>query len=221
MGLKTASALYVQETVDGKEVARPYTPTTLGDVKGHFDLVVKGYPAGKVSKALVEKRVGDEVLVKGPIHKFDYHPNQFRRVGLVAGGTGITPMFQLLQEMVWSADEHAHISLVYANRTEQDILLRDELEAIKAAAEKAGKRVDIHYVVEAAGPSWTGSKGFISPAVIAKHLPPPSPGTKIFVCGPPPMMEAISGSKAKDYSQGELKGLLARAGFTKDQVFKF
>ena len=42
----------------------------------------------------------------------------------------------------------------------------------------------------------------------------------VFVCGPPPMVNAISGSKAKDKSQGELSGHLAKMQYTAAQVFK-
>lgn len=41
------------------------------------------------------------------------------------------------------------------------------------------------------------------------------------VCGPPSMMTAISGDKAPDKSQGEVSGLLASMGYTKDHVYKF
>lgn len=41
------------------------------------------------------------------------------------------------------------------------------------------------------------------------------------VCGPPPMMDSVSGDKAPDKSQGELKGMLADLGYSADQVFKF
>lgn len=41
------------------------------------------------------------------------------------------------------------------------------------------------------------------------------------VCGPPPMMKALSGDKAEDKSQGPLTGVLKDVGFTESQVFKF
>ena len=41
------------------------------------------------------------------------------------------------------------------------------------------------------------------------------------VCGPPPMMKALSGDKAQDKSQGPLSGLLKDLGFTEEGVFKF
>ncbi len=44
-------------------------------------------------------KVGDELAFKGPIPKFAYKANQFESISLVAGGSGITPMYQLLQEI--------------------------------------------------------------------------------------------------------------------------
>lgn len=43
----------------------------------------------------------------------------------------------------------------------------------------------------------------------------------VFVCGPPPMMNNVSGGKAKDKSQGELKGFLKAMGRTESNVYKF
>lgn len=96
-GLETASCLLAKAEVDGKAVVRPYTPTTKDNQKGYFDLVVKGYPQGKVSKHLVERQPGDEVQVKGPFQKMKIERNMKNAIGMVAGGSGITPMLQVIQ----------------------------------------------------------------------------------------------------------------------------
>ena len=44
---------------------------------------------------------------------------------------------------------------------------------------------------------------------------------RVQVCGPPPMMKAISGDKNPDKSQGEVTGLLGKLGYSNDNVFKF
>ncbi|KAF3510366.1 hypothetical protein F2Q69_00000847 [Brassica cretica] len=54
-----------------------------------------------------------------------------------------------------------------------------------------------------------------------KGLPLPADDTLILVCGPPGMMEHVSGGKAPDWSQGEVKGILKELGFTEQMVFKF
>jgi len=60
--------------------------------------------------------------------------------------------------------------------------------------------------------------------VLARYLPSPKLNNdiRIYVCGPPGFMKAISGDKnMKDYSQGELIGALKELGYTETQVFKF
>lgn len=57
--------------------------------------------------------------------------------------------------------------------------------------------------------------------MLKARLPPPGPDSLVCVCGPPGMMAAVSGGKAPDYSQGELKGALKELGYSADQVYKF
>ena len=73
----------------------------------------------------------------------------------------------------------------------------------------------------ARSPGWTGDVGYFNQAMAAKYLPAPSPDTMIYVCGPPPLMESVSGKKNSPADQGELSGVLAKMGYSKEQVFKF
>lgn len=50
------------------------------------------------------------------------------------------------------------------------------------------------------------STGYITPALLKEHMPPPSDDSLVLVCGPPPMMKALSGDKLPDKSQGPLTG---------------
>ena len=63
--------------------------------------------------------------------------------------------------------------------------------------------------------------GFVSKDLIASKLPAPSKDAMVFVCGPPPMMAAISGNKAPDWTQGMVGGVLKDLGYTEEMVFKF
>ena len=76
--------------------------------------------------------MGDTVDVKGPYTKFLYKANQWESVGMLAGGTGITPMYQVLMEILSNPRDTTEVRLVYASRTEEDILLRLELDALAA-----------------------------------------------------------------------------------------
>lgn len=79
---------------EGEAVIRPYTPITLDSDLGYFELVVKMYPKGRMSHHFREMHEGDYLPVKGPTGRFKYKPGQVRAFGMLAGGTGITPMFQ-------------------------------------------------------------------------------------------------------------------------------
>jgi len=69
---------------------------------------------------------------------------------------------------------------------------------------------------------WTGTEGQISEDLLKTVLPEPkSENIKIFVCGPPGMMKAISGDKKSPKDQGELTGQLSKLGYTAEQVYKF
>lgn len=58
------------------------------------------------------------------------------------------------------------------------------------------------YVLDKAPAKWAGGVGYVTKDIIQKHLPAPSEDSIVFVCGPPPMMKAISGPKVSPKDQG-------------------
>ena len=114
------------------------------------------------------------------------------------------------------------VFLIYANKTPADILLKEKLDTLA----KTHSNIHVHYVVEKKGMFDFGSPastGYVTSEIVEQHCPPPCGGedSLVLVCGPPLMMKAISGDKAPDKSQGELTGLLAKMGYTAEQVYKF
>ena len=196
-------------------MARPYTPTTPGTQRGSFELVIKAYPQGIVSPYLHSLTVGDSIHVKGPFQKLLYTPNMKKRIGMIAGGTGITPMMQLLRTILNNKQDHTQVDLLFANRAEEDILLREQLDDMA----KNHPHFRVHYVLSdvpslpTEGRPWNGLKGRIEKDMISRLLPPPSPDTLIYVCGPPGMMQAVSGEKISPSDQGSVEGHLCDLGF--------
>lgn len=217
MGLTAASCLVAKADVNGENVVRPYTPTNTNAEKGHVELVVKGYPDGKMSKHIANLKVGDELAMKGPLIKFVYTPNQYARMGFICGGSGLTPALQVIKEICRNPDDSTQVVLIYCNKSEQDIILRDELDAMQYMY----PQLQVIHVLSQASPNWEGYTGYVTRELVQKLLPEPSDKCWIGVCGPPPMMNAISGDKNPDKSQGELKGVLKEVGYSSEQVFKF
>jgi len=221
LGLTVASCLVVSAPIgeNGKLEVRPYTPVSDPNDRGYFDLVIKTYPQGVMSKHVATLSPGDTLEFKGPFSKIPVTLNMKKKIGMVAGGTGVTPMFQVINEILKNPNDKTEISFVYANLSEKDILLKDQLDQL---ALNHRDRFKIHYTIDkAVTKTWKHDVGFVSQDMLKKYLPPPSDDSLIMVCGPPPMMNHVSGDKAPDYSQGELTGLLKNMGYSKSGVFKF
>jgi len=179
--------------------------------------VIKSYPNGVVSKYMDGLKEGDRIEVKGPLPKFKYVPNMKKRIGMVAGGSGITPMLQVIREILKNPQDTTEVHLVYANDTEEDILLRAVLDGLA----KKHNNFKVTYVLAKPPAGWKGHKGYVSADILSATMPKPSADSWVLVCGPPGMMEVVSGNKTPDYKQGPVSGLLKAAGYTEDMVFKF
>nr|GMD74149.1 Nitrate reductase [NADH] [Ipomoea batatas] len=98
-----------------------------------------------------------------------------------------TPTSHVDQAILKDPEDETEMFVVYANRTEEDILLRAELDAW---AEKYPDRVKVWYVVqESIEEGWKYSTGFITEAVLKDHIPAGSKTTLALACGPPPMIQ--------------------------------
>lgn len=188
LGLPIGQHVSVRAPVDGKMVMRSYTPISPADTHGHVDLLVKSYPTGNLSRVIGELKVGDKVEMKGPKGRFLYSANMVSHFGMIAGGTGITPCYQVIQASLSNPDDRTQIDLIYANVNEDEILLRDELDAL---AKAHPDRFRVHYFLNVPPANWQGGVGFVTQQAIAQYMPPPASDGRLLMCGPPPMMDAM------------------------------
>ena len=190
------------------EVQRSYTPTSSNDDKGFMDLVIKVYrpndrfpKGGLMSQHLDSLKIGDTIAMRGPKGSLEYlgkgkftitknvngkkvtKSYKKKNIGMIAGGTGITPMLQIIRDILKNPGDKTKLWLIFANQTESDILLRKELEQIDS------NRLHLWYTLDNAPADWKYSKGFINTEMCKAHLPPASDDTMIYVCGPPPMIK--------------------------------
>ncbi|CAK9012813.1 NADH-cytochrome b5 reductase-like protein (B5R), partial [Durusdinium trenchii] len=215
-GLTVASCLVARAVVDGKKVVRPYTPVSLNHQRGYVDLLVKTYPApgGRMSRHIEALEPGQALEMKGPFKKVDYKANMHKKVGMIAGGTGITPMLQVIREVLSNPQDHTEIHLVFANVTEDDILLRDELDALQYLY----PAFHVYYTLDKPPSGWTMGAGFVSADIIKAHLPSPEDDCLLLVCGPKGLVAHVAGDKGPKNSQGDLGGLLKQLGFAPESM---
>ncbi|KAF7658055.1 hypothetical protein LDENG_00018160 [Lucifuga dentata] len=211
LGLPVGQHIYLSAKIDGKLVVRPYTPVSSDDDKGYVVLVVKVYfkgvhpkfpEGGKMSQYLESLKINDTVDFRGPSGLLIYKgkgvfaiqadkkspavTKTAKHVGMIAGGTGITPMLQLITAVMKDPQDKTVCHLLFANQTEKDILLRPELEEILV---NNPDRFKLWFTLDRAPENWEYSQGFISEDMVRDHLPPPSDDTLILMCGPPPMIQ--------------------------------
>ncbi|CAK4521603.1 unnamed protein product [Aphanomyces euteiches] len=216
---------------EGKLVMRSYTPVSSDDAVGYIDLVVKIYfkdvhpkfpEGGKMSQYLEAMKIGDSIEVSGPKGKLTYKGlgvchikhrikdttidvRKAKTIGMIAGGTGITPMLQVIRYALKNPKETTQFSILFANQTEQDILCREELEQMA----KDYPNVKVWYTVDRPTESWKYSSGFVTKEMIQEHLFPAGDDVQIFLCGPPPMLKFA------------VLPALEELGFTPDMHFSF
>jgi len=190
LGLPVGKHVAVRAVIDGKEVVRSYTPISSEDTPGSFTLLIKTYENGNVSRYLDLLKVGESTVdFKGPRGSFHYAANMSQEILMLAGGTGLTPMLQIIKAILTNPLDGTKISLVYANVTLDDILLKAELDSL---FKTHPDRFKIHYVLNNAPKDWTSSIGYITAELIQKHCPIQySHTSKILICGPPPMVRAM------------------------------
>ena len=209
-----------EKTGETEVVVRPYTPISTNAQIGSFDLLVKHYPDGLMSQHMLNMPIGSTLEFKHIEFNVKIQYEQFRdkQIGMIVGGTGVTPMLQALHAILGDTDSKAKVSMLYGSQISSDILGTEMLS--KWAADYSD-RLSVTHVLsnEPEDSKWEGARGFINKDLIEKHLPSPSLGDDaiIFVCGPPPMYDALSGPRGEE----EVKGVLAEMGFTSSQVYKF
>lgn len=211
LGLPIGQHVYMSTTLNGKYISRSYTPITSDDDFGYVDFVIKVYFAnvhpkfpegGKLTQFLENMKIGDTINIAGPngsliyngCGKFNiksgygqpFNSKNYAKVAMIAGGTGITPMLQIIRHVFKDPNDNLMIWLLYANQTEKDILLRKELEEVR---DENPERFHLWYTLDRPSDDWQYSTGFINDEMISKHFPPPSNDTIILMCGPPPMIK--------------------------------
>lgn len=119
-----------------------------------------------MSQHLESLKIGDTIEVRGPSGRLNYLGNgefsmkklrkdppthiKVKKVAMIAGGTGITPMLQLIRHITKDENDQTQLCLLYANQTEKDILVRKELEEVR---EKHPGQFKLWYTVDTPGES--------------------------------------------------------------------
>jgi len=219
LNLPTCGCMLAQGGSDdeGNGFIRPYTPISTNAMVGEFELMVKIYPDGNLSQHMNKMKVGDTMDFKHIIFNVKkQYPFGVKNVGMLVGGTGITPMIQALHAMLGNPDDDTKVTMLYGSQRSDQILCKEILDEWVSAYPDQLKVVHV-MSNEPEDSEYDGHKGFITKDMIDSNFAKPGDDTNIFICGPPPMYNALCGAR----EEAELTGVLSDIGYKAEEVTKF
>jgi predicted ferric reductase len=155
-------------------VAHPYSLSAAPTAR-YMRITVKGL--GDHSRSMVTIKPGTRVFIEGPYGAFRAGQAKKKRVVLIGGGIGVTPVRALLDEFKNSVQ----VDFIYRASREEDLALKGELDQI---ASESGGSTRVHYMV--------GSRR--EHPMDAAHLLSVVPRVResdIYICGPKPLVAAV------------------------------
>src|SRR5262245_9237147 len=165
---------------DGR-VRRAYSIAS-SPLEPNIDLTVRQLPGGLVSKILTEDvQVGDRLNLRGPYGRFVLEE---RKLVWIAGGSGIVP-FRSMWRFIEQTRSLADFTLVYASKTFDQIIYRDELAALL----QRGRRI-LHTLTQETFPGWSGFRGRVDTPMLGAIVPEVK-DRLFYICGPPAMCNDI------------------------------
>jgi len=220
LGITISSAILMNVPKDEtKFIARPYNPIHMHN-EGSFDLLIKIYPEGISGNYVSELKVGDMVgfkQTKGNVKKFRFPFEGVEKFTMLAGGTGIAPMYQALLAIL-EESKIQQVRLLYSNKTPQDIMLRKELDAL---VDENPDRFTVYYIIGEDEDDARHSgyfTGWIDEEKIRRlGFPSSDANSIVWVCGVDDMYKSLAGSRMKTLAEGSA---LHNLGFTNESVWR-
>ena len=179
--------LTVKVAPSGKPVQRSYTIASSPTQRDYVEITVKRESQGIASRFLHDQlNPGDTIAVSAPAGRFTFTGQEADDVVLIAGGVGITPMMSIaryLTDRTWGGSVH----LLVCCKREEDIIFARELDML------AERYQTFSYTAVLSNPSdgWKGIRGRLTKETIVELIPQVAKH-RVHVCGPLPMMDAVT-----------------------------
>ncbi|MCD9625039.1 ferredoxin reductase family protein [Rhabdothermincola salaria] len=162
----------------------PFSMSSSAEEPDLLEFTIKA--AGDFTSTVGEIQPGTRVFVDGPYGVFTPIRNEGAGFLFVAGGIGVTPIMSILRTLADLGDRR-RMTLVYANQTWDDVAFADELADLE-------QRLELRVVHVLAEPDedWEGEAGFVTHEILEPNLPERPDRVRCFLCGPAPMMDAVT-----------------------------
>ncbi|KAF2122282.1 nitrate reductase [Lophiotrema nucula] len=207
LGLPTGQHLMIRlrDPVTREAIIRSYTPLSEVTDKGYLKVLIKVYfdtkerAGGKMTKALDAIPLGHFVEFKGPIGKFEYlgrglcsinqKPRNIKRFFMICGGSGITPIFQVLRAVMNDREDPTICVLLDGNRLAEDILCKEDLDVF---ARNNVDKLKLLYTLTKGPDDWSGLRGRIGAPLLKEHcVRGAEEDSLVLICGPEQLEKTV------------------------------
>lgn len=174
---------YVNLKVPGSDQTRAYSFSSMPR-DGKVSFLIRNVPGGLMSSFLTGlAKTGDAMTLAGPLGSF-YLRDIKRPLLMLAGGTGLAPFTAMLEKIAEQGSAFP-LHLIYGVTHDSDLVDMDKLEAF------AQRIPNFTFTACVANPeSPYPHKGYVTQHIEPQHLNEGE--VDIYLCGPPPMVEAVS-----------------------------
>jgi len=179
--------------VNNEEIRRAYSICSTPLTDENLRVAVKKVNGGKGSVYLNEKiKVGDELEVMTPMGNFysELNPTKKNNFVLFAGGSGITPMLSIIKTSL-IAEPQSSIILFYANRNEESIIFKNQLNKI---SEEYSARFKIYHILDQSSNTdelFVGIMTTEKAKILHEKFINSDSENEYFICGPSAMMSNV------------------------------
>lgn len=204
LGLPTGQHLMMRlrDPVTREAIIRSYTPISESTDKGFLRILIKVYhdtkerQGGKMTKAMDALPIGHSIDFKGPIGKFEYlgagrcsinrAERPVKTFIMICGGSGITPIFQVLRAVMQDKDDPTRCIVLDGNRLLEDILCKTELDKFAMDNQQKCKLL---YTLTQGPENWEGLRGRIAAPLLKEHALR-TEDSLVLICGPEALEKA-------------------------------
>ncbi len=177
----------------GTEYRRSYSFSSTPEVDSFMSVTIKRITNGEISRHILRTwKTGDVITSLLPSGRFtlEHMPDTPRDIFLLGAGSGITPLFSMLQHILY-VEKAAHVTLIYSSRNEHNTIFYQQ---IKSLQQKFPDRLTVLWLFSDPGDTavlYRRMSNSLLEMIAPKHLKFPRENAEFFICGPAEYMRMV------------------------------
>lgn len=161
----------------------PFSMSSSAEHHQHVAFTIKAF--GEFTREVARLSAGEVVYLDGPYGSFSLEESGGAPLLLIGGGVGVTPMASMLATLADRGDARPCV-LLLANRDLESRTCGAQVDALRERL-----NLTVVDVLERPPADWSGPRGHLTRDLVRDHVTALGPDVRVFVCGPPGLMDAV------------------------------